>query len=517
MIQFLLNNEMIELKSFAPSLSVLDWLRTNKGKVGSKEGCASGDCGACTVVVGNLVDGKWHYKSVNACLTLLGNLHGKHIITVEALTTKMNPDVEDLHPVQKAMVECHGSQCGFCTPGFIMSLFMLYLNYTTYPGKEIVVQALGGNLCRCTGYQPIFKAAEKCFSYENDPEKNIAHADHRFTQQVKILTASLQASLDDNKIPLIENDQQHFYLPQNLTQLCKLKAAYPQAQFVAGATDLSVEFSQRLTYQDQLISVRYCPELMQFESDESGLHIGAALPYSEFIDHFCDVYPEAHELFERLGSLQVRNAGSLGGSIANASPIGDPVPLLMALNAAIEVQSSRGKRIINLTDFFVYYRQTQLAEDEVIVTIHVPKREVGFKLSCHKISKRIEDDISAVCLVLAYQYGDLKMHKVRCAMGGMAATPALAKNVAEALNDKALTLENLQLAAEQIEADFQPLSDVRASSEYRIQVSKNLFSRIWYQTQETPQLKNVSSHTANAVQITNAAPLIKTRINHATL
>jgi len=516
-IQFLLNDEMIELKSFAPSLSVLDWLRTNMGKVGSKEGCASGDCGACTVVIGDLIDGQWHYKSINACLMLLGNLHGKHVITVEALSTTINPDVEDLHPVQRAMVECHGSQCGFCTPGFIMSLFVLYMNHTTYPGKEAVIQALGGNLCRCTGYQPILKAAEQCFSYENDPIKNIAHEDHRFTQQVKKLTESLQTSLAANQIPLIEHGEQHFYLPQSLTQLCQLKTAYPEAQFVAGATDLSVEFSQRLTYQDQLISVRYCQELMQFENDDTGLHIGAALPYSEFVERFCEVYPEAHELFERLGSLQVRNAGSLGGSIANASPIGDPAPLLIALNAAIEVQSTRGKRVLDLAEFFVDYRKTQLAEDEVIVAIHVPKRRPTLKLSCHKISKRIEDDISAVCLVLAYQYDDETIQKARCAMGGMAATPALAKNVAEALNGKTLTLENLQLAAEQIEVDFQPLSDVRASSEYRIQVSKNLFSRIWYQTQEAPQFKSANLHTSNAVQITNAAPIIHTRINHAAL
>lgn len=521
MIQFLLNDEMIELKSFAPSLSVLAWLRTNMGKVGSKEGCASGDCGACTVVVGDLVDGKWHYKSINACLTLLGNCHGKHLITVEALTTKINPDIEDLHPVQRAMVEYHGSQCGFCTPGFIMSLFVLYMNYSTYPGKDIVIQALGGNLCRCTGYQPILKAAEHCFQYENDPEKNIAHEDHRFTKQVKVLTESLQTSLVTNQIPCIENDGQHFYLPQNLAQLCELKTAYPQAKFVAGATDLSVEFSQQLTYQEQLISVRYCPELMQFKNNESGLRIGAALPYSEFVESFCEIYPEAHELFDRLGSLQVRNAGSLGGSIANASPIGDPAPLLIALNANLELQSSRGNRIIALEDFFIGYRQTQLAEDEVIVTIHVPKREATLKLSCHKISKRIEDDISAVCLVLAYQYDDEKMEQVRCAMGGMAATPALAKHVAKSLNGKTLTLENMQLAAEQIDVDFQPLSDVRASSAYRIQVSKNLFSRIWYQTQESINFQN--NHFQNTqfknadVEITNAAPIIHTRVNHAAL
>jgi len=502
-IQFLINNEMVQLTKFVPNMSILDWLRTNMGKVASKEGCASGDCGACTVVIGDLIDGQWQYKSINACLMLLGNLHGKHLISVEALTNKANPSLEELHPVQRAMVECHGSQCGFCTPGFIMSLFALYMNYNSYPGKDAVIQALGGNLCRCTGYQPILQAAEKCFSYNQQTTQNIADKNHRFSLQVEALTRTLEKDLAENKIPAIEHQQQYFYLPQNVDQLCQLKAAHPQAKFVAGATDLSVEFSQHLTYSEQLISVRYCPELMQFKQNEKGISIGAALPYSEFIDSFCDVYPEAHELFERIGSLQVRNAGSLGGSIANASPIGDPAPLLIALNANIELQSIRGSRVIALADFFVDYRKTQLAPDEVIVALHIPPRESTQQLSCHKISKRIEDDISAVCLVLSYQLQQQKMQSVSCAMGGMASTPALAKNVAQSLEGKIFSLENLQIAAQQIEVDFQPLTDVRASSAYRLQVSKNLFDRIWYQS--------AGKITLQAGPITDH----QTRINHA--
>ncbi|WP_417696165.1 xanthine dehydrogenase small subunit [Psychromonas sp.] len=511
MIQFLVNNEMVQLTQFAPNLSILDWLRTNMGKVGSKEGCASGDCGACTVVIGDLIDGQWHYKSINACLMLVGNLHGKHLITVEALSAKANPSLEELHPVQRAMVECHGSQCGFCTPGFIMSLFALYMNYSSYPGKAAVIQALGGNLCRCTGYQPILAAAEKCFSYTAESTQNISDKDHRFSQQVSALTLSLEKDLALNAIPAIEHGQQYFYLPQNLTQLCELKAAHPEAKFVAGATDLSVEFSQHLAYSEQLISVRYCPELMQFTQDETGIHIGAALPYSEFVDSFCEVYPEAHELFERIGSLQIRNAGSLGGSIANASPIGDPAPLLIALDASIELQSISGTRVIPLAEFFVDYRQTELADDEVIVAIHVPQRLPNQQLSCHKISKRIEDDISAVCLVLSYQLTDHTMHAVKCAMGGMASTPALAPNIAGALNGKAFSLENLQAAAQKMEEDFQPLSDVRATSAYRLQVSKNLFDRIWYQSASNMIL------SPNSVDLNATVPAIKTRINHASL
>lgn len=511
MIQFLLNNEMIEITSFAPNLTILNWLRTNMGEVGSKEGCASGDCGACTVVVGDLLNGQWRYKSINACLMLLGNLHGKHLITIEALTTERSPALSDLHPVQRAMVECHGSQCGFCTPGFIMSLFALYLNHTIYPGKETVIQALGGNLCRCTGYQSILKAAEKCFSYADDVQKNIAHPAHRFSQQVKALTSILTNSLALNKIPFSESDGQYFYIPQNLGQLCQLKSTHPQAKFVAGTTDLSVEFNQHPALSKQLISVGYCPELMLFHQDETGMHIGAALPYSDFIADFCTLYPEARELFERLGSLQIRNAGTLGGSIANASSIGDPAPLLIALDANIEVQSLRGQRFIALEDFFVAYRKTQLADDEVIVAIHIPKRPATFKLSCHKVSKRMEDDISAVCFVLSYQLIEQKMQHVKCVMGGMAATPAIAKQVSAALKGKTFSLENLQRAAGYIEIDFKPLSDVRASATYRLQVSKNLFERIWYQSLNKVQQQPLSTSSKS----NNRA--IQTRINHAAL
>jgi xanthine dehydrogenase small subunit len=506
-IQFLVNDEMIELTSFVPSLTILDWLRTNIGQIGSKEGCASGDCGACTVVVGDLVNGQWHYKSINSCLMLVGNLHGKHLITVEALTVSRKPAIENLHPVQRAMVECHGSQCGFCTPGFIMSLFALYMNHSAYPGKEVVIQALGGNLCRCTGYQPILKAAEKCFSYDNNAQQNIAHKDNRFSRQVMALTMTLKKALALNEIPFIESAEQYFYLPQNLDQLYHLKATHPQAKFVAGATDLAVEFNQQLKLSKQLISVRYCPELMQFSQNDDGMHIGAALPYSEFIEPFCQIYPEASELLERLGSLQIRNAGSLGGSIGNASPIGDPAPLLIALDAKIELHSIRGQRVMALEDFFIDYRQTQLADDEVIVAIHLPKRNATLKLSCHKISKRMEDDISAICLVLSYQLNDQKMQQVKCVMGGMAAIPAAAKHVAAALNGKTLSLKNLQLAAQQIELDFKPLSDVRASSAYRLQVSKNLFDRIWFQASGQIQLAKDD----------DSSNVIHTRINHAAL
>ncbi|TYK66643.1 xanthine dehydrogenase small subunit [Colwellia echini] len=510
MIQFLFNGMPIKVEKCSPNRTTLDWLRTKKGKTGTKEGCATGDCGACTILVGEEVEhsgGKsvWQYKTMNSCLMLLGNVHGKHILTIEAVTTNIHAGLADLHPVQQAMVECHGSQCGFCTPGIIMSLLGLYINHKSYPGKKTVIEALGGNLCRCTGYQPILKAAEKAFEYERIAEPWSAMA-CRFSQQ-------LIDETNKGKIPHLQDGERAFYIPQSAADVVALKAKHTTATFVAGATDFAIELNQQLRQPQTIISVSQVAEFISFTETASEFQIGAAVPYKEFTESLCQHYPEATELFERLGSMQVRNAGTLGGSLGNASPIGDPAPLLIALNAQMNLQSSQGTRVIDVEDFFIGYRKTSLKENEVISKIIIPKRSESLKLACHKISKRFEDDISTVCLILAVDHRNNVITSARCAFGGMAATPARAHKIEQQLLGGKINATTFIKAGEVVERDFSPLTDVRATADYRLAVSKNLLKRIGIEFSQA----SIARFSLATTTVPEAPSPISTRIRHASL
>ncbi len=481
MIEFLLNQTPVQLDVAAPNLSVLDWLRTNKGLSGTKEGCATGDCGACTVAVGEWIDGRIEYRSMNACLLLVGNIHGRHLITVEALAQAQNLTAEQLHPAQRALAECHGSQCGFCTPGFVMSMFVLYMNEHQYPGEPKVIDALGGNLCRCTGYRPILDACEHMYQYPRGEDRFSNAAEQFYNQRFE-------------QTPSLKSNSQSFYLPQSLEDLLQLKARYPQARLVAGGTDLSLEFTQALASYDVIISVVDVPELCDVSFANSKTVIGAAARYADFVPAFIKNYPESAEMFHRLGSAQSRNAGTLGGSLGNASPIGDPAPLLIALNASLVLASVDGERTLPLDEFFLAYRKTALAPNEVIARIEIPARAQTQYLACYKVSKRIEDDISAVLLAISYQLVDGRMQQVRTGFGGMAATPVRAETVEQSLEGQAFTEAVLLKAADQLPNALQPMSDVRASSEYRMQVCQNLLQRLWYE-----------QSTDSAVRVSHAA------------
>lgn len=470
MIEFLLNQTPVQLDNVAPTLSVLDWLRTKSDQRGTKEGCASGDCGACTVVIGEPAEQGVRYRHINACLMLVGHLHGKHLVTVEGLSTDKSQSLDTLHPVQRAMVECHGSQCGFCTPGFVMSMFMLYMNHTECPPHSALIEALGGNLCRCTGYRPILQACEAMFAYPR--------AQDPFTQSAVRFFQTFEPTV----ATLTSGDQQYF-APQNMTQLLALREAHPQARLIAGGTDLSLAFTQDLHVPDAVIAVNAVKEMQRIETTDSELVIGAAASYDEVAPVLLTQFPEAGEMFHRLGSAQIRNAGTLGGSLGNASPIGDPAPLFIALQGSVDLTGPKGSRNIPLHEFFVAYRKTRLADDEVIVAVRLPLRRPDQKLVCYKISKRMEDDISTVLMVLSFDLDDNRMVSVSSGFGGMAAIPQAAASLEAALEGQPLSEAALQAAGQALAKDFNPMTDVRASREYRLQVCQNLLQRLWHEHQ----------------------------------
>lgn len=476
MIEFLLNRSPVQVLEAAPTLSVLDWLRTKRGQTGTKEGCASGDCGACTVVVGTPDEQGVSYQHVNACLMLVGQLHGKHLITVEGLTESAQTDPTQLHPVQRAMVECHGSQCGFCTPGFIMSLFALYMNHTKCPPREDVIAQLGGNLCRCTGYRPILDACERMFTYPRHEDPFLPIATAFFQTQAP--------SRGD-----LVSGSRHFAAPQTLTDLIALRQQWPDAKLVAGGTDLSLAFTQSLETPQAVISLTDVAELRRLEETDQYITIGAAVTYYRLLPTLLKHYPEAAEMFHRLGSKQIRNTGTLGGSLGNASPIGDPAPLLMALESDIQLTSANGHRWIPIGEFFVAYRQTVLQHNDIITAVRIPTRRPDQRLYCYKVSKRMEDDISTVLLTLSFDLRDGSMHRVRSGFGGMAAIPMSAHSLQTALEGQALTLASMQTAALTLTDDFNPMSDVRASRQYRLQVCQNLLLRVAYEQQGSSQVR----------------------------
>lgn len=460
-IQFLLNDTLTTLSGIDPNTTILQYLRQHQHKSGTKEGCASGDCGACTVVVAEAVAGKLRYKSLNACISLLPSLHGKQLITVEDLQ-----DGECLHPVQQAMVDFHGSQCGFCTPGFIMSLFALHKNFPE-PSKHQTLEALAGNLCRCTGYRAIVDAAAAA--------KN--HGADQFDRNAEQTIATLNSITKDAMAQLSQGAEQAFS-PLSLSQLSQIMLDNPQARLVAGGTDIVLEITQMHKNLGTIVYVGNVPELQKFEEHDDKFVIGAALPYSEFTPHLAAHYPEFGDMIERIGSLQIRNQGTLGGNIGNASPIGDTPPVLIALDAKLNLRCGDEVRQIPLQDYFVDYKVTSQQTSEFIESIEVPKpASKAQQLKVYKISKRFDDDISAVLAAFNLTIENDVITGARVAFGGMAGIPARAAQCEQALNGQPFTQATIDAAKAKLGNDFTPMSDVRASKDYRMTVAQNLLQK----------------------------------------
>ncbi len=477
MIRFLRNDTPVAIQALPPDLTLLQYLRDQAGLTGSKEGCASGDCGACTVVIAEVAGTKLQYRSCNACITLLGAIHGKQIITVEGLG-KINA----LHPVQQAMVDQHASQCGFCTPGIVMSLYALQCNHAQASPSQIE-QALAGNLCRCTGYRPILRAAYALQANQRDA--TLANALQKRQQQVIRQLNVMQS------IPRAELSQpgHYFFIPTSTSELATLIQHHPHARLIAGGTDLVLEVTQQLKTLEQVIYLGAIEEMQALEERADTLYIGATVSYTRALPTIREYYPAFARIIERLGALQIRNQGTLGGNIANASPIGDIPPALLALQAQLILSDGRQQRTLPIADFFTGYHQTALQPGEFIVAIELPKPDANSHFFMYKVSKRFEDDISAVCIAISLRFKEQHVHELHIACGGMAAIPMLAQHTMNTLLGEPWNESSINKAQMALTADFTPLSDVRASAAYRLQVAQNLLRRCYLESTGTNPLQ----------------------------
>ena len=480
MIKFLLNQELREESDLSPNMTVLNYLRTRVGKTGTKEGCGSGDCGACTVVLGERDGEHIRYQSVNSCLTFVSTLHGKQLLTVEDLKASDG----SLHPVQQAMVDFHGSQCGFCTPGFIMSMFALSKNKPSAKQHDIF-EALAGNLCRCTGYRPIVDAA-----------KTIAEQPalvDQFSRYETDILAKLDQIETDSLVTLNGNDKVCFS-PVSSDELAGLLMSHPEAQLLAGGTDLALQVTQFYRELPKMIYVGNVAELKQLVEDDQQLVIGAARSLTDSYEALSRVFPDLGELLERFASLQIRNQGTLGGNIGNASPIGDAPPVLMALDARLVLRKGDTRRELPIADYFLDYKKTAQQSSEFIEHIIVPKPKAGQYFKVYKLSKRLDDDISAVCGAFNLTITEGVIREARIAFGGMAGVPKRAAACEQALLNQPWNLATVKNAMVALTGDFEPLSDFRASKEYRSKTATNLLYKYFLEQQSLQLETRVTSY-----------------------
>ncbi|ATP49281.1 xanthine dehydrogenase small subunit [Pseudomonas putida] len=477
MIQFLVNQELRNEHALDPNMTVLQYLREHLGKPGTKEGCASGDCGACTVVVGELTQDDQgqdtlRYRSLNSCLTFVSSLHGKQLISVEGLKHQ-----GELHSVQKAMADCHGSQCGFCTPGFVMSLFALQKNSQ---GADVhqAQEALAGNLCRCTGYRPILDAAEQSC---RQPCRDQFDA-----QQAQ--TISRLKAIAPTQTGELNSGDKRCLVPLTVADLADLYSSHPEARLLAGGTDLALEVTQFHKTLPVMIYVGHVAELKRIDKTTSHLEIGAATPLTDCYEALNAEYPDFGDLLHRFASLQIRNQGTLGGNIGNASPIGDSPPLLIALDAQVVLRQGERQRTLALEDYFIDYRITARQDSEFIEKIIVPRASEDWAFRAYKVSKRLDDDISAVCAAFNLSIENGVVSGVRIAFGGMAAIPKRARACEAALRGKPWNQASIERACQALAEDFTPLSDFRASKEYRLLTAQNLL-RKYFIEQQTPHIE----------------------------
>ena len=470
-IRFVYRGAVHEVRDAAPTQTILQHLREDLHCTGTKEGCAEGDCGACTVVIGSLEGGELALKAVNSCIQFTPTLDGKALFTVEDLQAADGA----LHPVQQALVECHGSQCGFCTPGFAMSLWGMYLKQEGRPPSRCQIDdALSGNLCRCTGYRPIIDAARRMVELPPAAFDRAALA-----ERLRLLQRAHGFSY--------EAGGGRFHVPRTLEELVRLRAEHPAALLLAGSTDVGLWVTKHMRELDEIIYLGQVDELRHVgertSEHMSMLEIGAGVTLNDAYAALCRYYPdELGEMWQRFASLPIRNAGTLGGNVANGSPIGDSMPWMIALGAQVVLLGAAGERVLALEDFYLGYQQKDLQAGEFVAALRIPLPRAGVRFRTYKLAKRFDQDISAVCAAFAITLDGDTVASARIAFGGMAATPKRAPGAEAALVGQPWTEAAMRAAMAALAQDYAPLSDMRASSAYRMAAAQNLLRRFWLET-----------------------------------
>ena len=485
-IRFLLNGMPVEVTGVAPQITLLEYLREQRGLTGTKEGCAEGDCGACTVVLAERAGDRVAWQPINACIRLLPSVDGKAVFTVESLRASDG----ELHPVQQAMVDAHASQCGFCTPGFVMSLFALYKNERA-PSRETVCDALSGNLCRCTGYRPILAAAERMYALPSPADWRACgvgtQGERIVTAEERRLCAAL-ANLERRQTFEYAAEGQRWHAPRTLEALTALCGANPDALLVAGATDVALWVTKQHRILGDLVYVGDVASLHAIERSDEGLVIGGAANLARAFGALDEEFPELHEAWVRFASPPIRASGTLGGNVANGSPIGDSMPALIALGAQVVLARRGGTREMPLEGFYLAYQKNARQAGEVVAAIRVAARAPNLLLRAYKISKRYDQDISGVfaCFALVVQQGRVTAARIGC--GGVAPVPARARRTEAMLIGQAWTRELADAACEALAREFSPIDDARATAHYRARALGNLIQRLWLESVGRPDL-----------------------------
>ena len=465
-VKFIYRNKIVEINNPDPNETILNYVRTKLKKTGTKEGCAEGGCGACTVVLGELKKNNINYKAINSCIAFVPSLEGKQLILVEDLISK-----GELHPVQKAMVNYHGSQCGFCTPGFVMSLFAMYKSYSSYK-ENIIKDSIQGNLCRCTGYKPIIDAAKSL----NKKNKS----DH-FSRNKKIIITLLK-KIKQRSITIYSNNKKYF-APKTVYELKKILKQHPNSKLLSGGTDVSLIVTKERKDLDSLIYINSIDELNYIKKNNNYIEVGATTPLINFESIIKRYFPDFAQILKRYGSVQIRNVCTIAGNIATASPIGDTLPLLLSLDSQIIIKDKSKTKILPLNGFFINYRKTKLKKGQFIHSIRIPLLPKNI-FKAYKISKRIDDDISSICASFNIELKNNKIKKIKIAYGGMANIPQRAISCEKILLNSSMSDNIISKAKKSLEKDFKPITDARASKKYRMEVAKNLLEKCFLEVKQ---------------------------------